>query len=229
MSDTRDKIARVVRSLSSKARGNAVIAQDEASNAVFCSLMGAVDEARDAGVSDRTMLALLKAVERHGGDRTTWRGETMATISGGDKLEAYLKGLAQKVAKASTVEIGFPEGSTHVDAKTGATMSLPLLAALNEFGRPEHNQPPRPFMRNTVAKHSAEWGEQVEDLLKANDYDAAATLGQLGEIVKGQMQNEIQTLQDPPLAASTIAKKKFSKPLIDSGKMAASVVSTVKE
>ena len=41
----------------------------------------------------------------------------------------------------------------------------------------------------------------------------------MGAEIVGQVQDSIDELMDPPLALSTIAKKGFEKPLVDSGLM----------
>jgi hypothetical protein len=79
--------------------------------------------------------------------------------------------------------------------------------------------PARPFFRRMIAAKKAEWGPATAKALKAKDYDSLAALEVVGTAVAGQLQQSIRDLTDPPLAQSTIAKKKFSKPLIDSGDM----------
>lgn len=142
----------------------------------------------------------------------------MTTVSGGDKLEAYLASVASKVSNASALSVGFPGGATYPDGQ-----SVAMVAAIDEFGAPSRGQPPRPFVRRTVAKHGGEWGGQIGTLLNANDMDAAKTLGQMGELIKGEIQDQITELADPPLAESTIKKKGFDKPLILTGQMLQSV------
>lgn len=136
----------------------------------------------------------------------------MASISGGNKLEAYLANLARKVSVPATLEVGFFEGSTEPDGTP-----VPLVAALNEFGTSK--APPRPFFRRMIAAKSGEWGPAVGALLKANDMDAKKALGLAGEGIEGQLKQSIVDLTDPPLAASTIKRKGFAKPLIASGTM----------
>lgn len=54
-------------------------------------------------------------------------------------------------------------------------------------------------------------------MLKAHHYDVPLALGAVGEIVKGQLVDTIQNFNQPPNATSTIAKKGFDKPLVDTG------------
>jgi len=145
-------------------------------------------------------------------------------VTGGDKLTAKLAAIAKRLGGNPVVHVGFLEGSRYSDGT-----SLPMVAAINEFGAPSRGQPPRPFMRNTVAKHKAEWPKAAAALLKANDYDIAKTLALVGEGIKGQMQQEITDFKDPPNAPSTIARKGFNKPLIDTGFMRNTIGVEVKD
>ena len=81
------------------------------------------------------------------------------------------------------------------------------------------NIPPRPFLRNTINENSAHWVQQIASLLQANNYDAKKVLRLMGPEIVGQVQASIEKMQDPPNAPSTVAKKGFNNPLIDSGKM----------
>lgn len=79
--------------------------------------------------------------------------------------------------------------------------------------------PPRPFFRNAINKHKGEWGKQAAELLRKNKFDLQKTAGQMGKLIKGEVQQSIVDTNSPPNAASTIARKKSSVPLIDSGFM----------
>lgn len=148
----------------------------------------------------------------------------MVTITGGNKLDAALSRIARQVAKPAKLQVGFMAGST-----TPSGVSIPLIAALNEFGVPARGQPPRPFFRSMIAKESPRWGELIAVLLKRHDYDAAAALGAAGTIIEEQLRQSIIELTSPPLAASTIARKGSDKPLIHHGDMLNSVASRVEE
>jgi hypothetical protein len=148
----------------------------------------------------------------------------MADISGGDKLDAALNRIAQGLKRGGTVRVGFLENATYPDGT-----SVSLVAAINEFGAPSRGQPPRPFFRRMIAAKSGEWPKAIEGLLKANDYDTKRVLALMGEGIKGQLQQSIVDLVEPPLKPSTIARKGSSKPLIDTGHMLNSVDYEVKE
>jgi hypothetical protein len=84
--------------------------------------------------------------------------------------------------------------------------------------------PPRPFFNNMIAKRSPRWGDAVGQILKANDYDEGQTLGLMGELIQGQLQQEIIDTNTPPNAAYTIEMKNgATKVLVDSGVMLGSV------
>jgi len=142
----------------------------------------------------------------------------MATrvLRGGDKLQRALEQLAQKVDRGGTLRVGFLEGATYPDGTPVAS-----VAQYNEFGTPRI--PPRPFMRNTISEHSHEWGPALGKALQASDYDTNAALSLVGEGISRQVQDSIRDMRGPQNAPSTIAKKGFDKPLIDTGHMLNSV------
>lgn len=89
--------------------------------------------------------------------------------------------------------------------------------------------PARPFFRSMVAANKGDWGPQLGKIIKSSNYDTGIALGRLGDLVAGQLQKSIIDLKDPPNAKSTLAKKKGTNPLVDSGNMLASVNWEVKE
>jgi hypothetical protein len=150
-------------------------------------------------------------------------------MSGGDRLMAHLDRILARVKSAQAVRIGFLEGATYPDGTP-----VPMVAAVQEFGGsmniPEHTVtvPARPFFRTMLDTKAPDWGKQIGKVLKASDYDAGTTLGRMGELIKGELQGSIRDLTSPPLAASTLREKGFSKPLIDTGVMLNSVDYEVK-
>lgn len=141
----------------------------------------------------------------------------MATVSGGQKLNAALRDLAASVAVPATLRVGFLENARYPDGK-----SVAMIAAINEYGRPPV-QPPRPFFRNMIAAKQDEWAPAIAGLLQANNFDARIALEQAGAAIAGQLRQSIVDLLTPPLAPSTIRRKGFSKPLVDTGHMLNSV------
>jgi len=142
-----------------------------------------------------------------------------AKVQGG--LEGYLSRLAKRFSGRPVVNVGFLEGATYPGGQ-----SVAEVAAYNEFGT--RSMPPRPFFRRMIVDKSHEWGPAAANLLISTNYDVHKTLMLVGEGVKGQLQQSINDLTSPPLAQSTIDRKGFSKPLIDTSVMINSVDYEVK-
>ena len=130
----------------------------------------------------------------------------MAThsFSGGAALEAKLKEIAKLVSKSGTLKVGFLEGATYPDGKPVA-----MVAAIQEFGAPRANIPPRPFFRNMIAAKSPRWGESLGAILKNNDYDTGRTMALMGEGIKGQLVESIVQTNSPPLSPITLMLRKM--------------------
>lgn len=148
----------------------------------------------------------------------------MTTFSGGAALEAKLAELAEKLGEGKTLRVGFLEVATYPDGQ-----SVPMVAAANEYGDPAMNRPPRPFFRNMIAEKSPEWPQDIAKIAEATGYDAETMLGLMGEHIKGQLQGSIRDLMEPALSPVTIAKKGFSKPLIETSHMLNSVDYDIKD
>ena len=131
-------------------------------------------------------------------------------MRGGDKFRRRLAGLASQSSGSLKVRVGIFESAKYEDGTPVAA-----VAFWNEYGTARI--PPRPFFRNTIAEHKDEWPKQAAALMEANGGDVRQTLELMGEGVKGQIVETIQAFREPPNAASTVKKKGFDKPLIDTG------------
>jgi hypothetical protein len=125
-------------------------------------------------------------------------------IRGGDKIRAKLQKLVQ-AAKSGTVRIGFLENATY--PQSGVPVAM--VAALQEFGAPKANIPPRPFFRTLVQAKKQEWKEAIRKLLEGNDYDTEKTLMMTGEAIKGQLQQSIRDVHQPALSPVTLMLRKM--------------------
>ena len=123
----------------------------------------------------------------------------MVTLSGGDKLDAYLKELAKKVSTPGTLNVGFLEGATYPDGTPVAT-----IAAIQNFGAPGRGIPPRPFFTHMIEKNADGWGPLLAQQLDATDYDAQKALGRVGLVMEGQLRESIVETNDPPLSPVTV-------------------------
>lgn len=83
--------------------------------------------------------------------------------------------------------------------------------------------PARPFFRSMIQEHKGEWAGDLGKIVVAAEYDANLALGRMGKHIGEQLQESIRSFNDPGNAKSTIAKKGFDKPLIDSSTMLQSV------
>lgn len=142
-------------------------------------------------------------------------------LKGADSLMKKLQEIAESM-NAGTVSVGFMENATYPDG-TGVAQ----VAFWNEFGTIA--SPPRPFFREMIAEASPEWPEKMAKLAKATKFDGEKVLSLMGEDIKGSLQQSINTFTDPELADSTVARKGFAKPLIDTSHMLNSIDYEVKK
>jgi hypothetical protein len=96
------------------------------------------------------------------------------------------------------------------------------VAYFNEFGRTMKNgerQPPRSFMRSTLHAKENEWKAKCAELIKIG-MPAEKIMEQMGNIIKGDIQATIQRIAAAGgNRPSTIRKKGFDSPLIDTAHM----------
>lgn len=140
----------------------------------------------------------------------------MSTIEfkGGKKLQARLQEIASQAGKAKSLKVGFMSDADYPDGTKVA-----MVAAIQNFGAPAAGIPPRPFFSGMVKEKSPRWGESLGNLLNRTDYDSKRALDLMGEGIKGQLQRSINETNDPPLSPVTVAKKGFTKPLIETANM----------
>lgn len=79
--------------------------------------------------------------------------------------------------------------------------------------------PARPFFRGMIAKRKGEWPGDLGKIIKASNYDEDLSLGRMGTLIQEQLQQSIREFNDPRNAKSTIAKKGFDKPLVETAHM----------
>ena len=123
----------------------------------------------------------------------------MATVTGGDRLKAALAKFGAGIGNATSVKVGFLEGSQELDGT-----SSPMVAAIQEFGAPKKGIPPRPFFRAMISKHSGEWPAELAAILKEAKYDAAKSLDKMGSEIASELRQSIIDMNDPPLSPVTI-------------------------
>ncbi len=123
---------------------------------------------------------------------------------GGDRLAEALRGIADKAGRATKVQIGFLEGATYPDGT-----SVPMIAAIQEFGAPSVGIPPRPYFRQMIDKNKGEWPKMIGDLLRAHEVDGRQTLERTGAEVSGELRESIIDTLSPPLSPVTLMLRKM--------------------
>ncbi len=150
----------------------------------------------------------------------------MATKSvewkGGLALQRKMRELNDKLGRAGSVQVGFDEQARYTPVHpTRGTKRKPLhvaqVAFWNEYGT--KRSPARPFMGAAIRGHQGNWGKDLADIAEAVGWDTRRALGLLGEMIKEDIQHQIQVWSQPPNAKRTVRIKGFNKPLIDDGTM----------
>lgn len=119
------------------------------------------------------------------------------------------------------LRVGVLENATYPDGTPVA-----MVAFWNEYGT--RITKPRPFFRTTISENKKNWVLSVTELMRRHN-DGKKVLGLMGEHIKGQIVNSINTWSDPPNAASTVREKGFDKPLVWTGQMMRSISWEVSE
>lgn len=133
-------------------------------------------------------------------------------VQGGQNFTRVLASIGANAKSAQAVRVGFLANATYPGGTKVAT-----VAFWNEFGTV--NQVPRPFFRRMIAKCSPQWGAQLSRAMVSYGYDAQRALAAMGLVIKDELVSSIVEFLDPPLRPSTVRKKGFDKPLIDTGVM----------
>lgn len=89
--------------------------------------------------------------------------------------------------------------------------------------------PPRPSFRKMIDDNKSDWGKVMAEQLRITNFDVNKSLKRLGIAIEGQLKSSVKAFSDPPNAKSTIRKKGFDKPLVDTGTMWRSVSSVVED
>lgn len=115
----------------------------------------------------------------------------------------------------ATLRVGVLENATYPDGTPVA-----MVAFWNEYGT--RTIPVRAFFRTTISENKKNWVLSVQNLAKQHS-DGKKILGLMGEHIKGQIVNSINTWSDPPNAPYTVKQKGFDKPLVWTGQMMRSI------
>lgn len=123
------------------------------------------------------------------------------------------------------VSIGFQHDATYNRSNSNAkkVKYVAQVAYDNNYG---NGVPARPFFTNVV-DGDKDYQRIFEEYIKEG-YPVAQALTFIGIEMQQDIQQEIITLREPPNSLYTIARKKSSNPLVDTGHMGDSVTYVVK-
>lgn len=113
------------------------------------------------------------------------------------------------------------------DAKYEDGTPVVQVAMIQEFGAPEKNIPPRPFMRPAKMEHAQDWKSQFEKAAKnlhKGRVKEEDILNDLGDTIISDIRKAIMDVYFPPLKEGTVKTRKrkgnySEKPLIDTKRM----------
>jgi hypothetical protein len=132
-------------------------------------------------------------------------------------------------ARTQTIYRRFNERTGNIDDYRFVKSSKANLAQTVQVPAHTITIPSRPFFRQMLAEKSPSWGADMAEIMKSSDYDAKKTLSLMGERIASQLKESITNMDEPANATSTVRKKGFNNPLIDSGHMQSSVDYEVEE
>jgi hypothetical protein len=134
-----------------------------------------------------------------------------------DKGEKRFIEKLNQLKRGPHVKVGVLQNTgTH----SGDLLTVAEVAAFNEYGT--ENIPERSFIRSAIQEHRAELIQITGQLYKQMSEGKLSTedaLGRLGLKIQSLIRNKIDSIEEPPNAERTIARKGSSKPLIDTGQM----------
>jgi len=117
-----------------------------------------------------------------------------------------------------SVEVGILRGKYKAEGDEPARY-VAQVAVQNEYG---HGRiPSRPFMRNSMRKNKKNMRKQLRRVAKSElkGKSPRIQIMRLGMMAQNWIRREITDLRTPPNAPLTIARKRSSNPLIDTGRM----------
>lgn len=137
-------------------------------------------------------------------------------------LNRFLNELT-KLKGGSFVQIGIQSNAP--DPEDGK-LNMAQIASVHEFGTRDKKIPERSFIRTTMDEKNRTFSLLTDNQLSKigrGETTVNKALNVLGQLIASAIKRKITLLQDPPNAPSTIAKKGSSNPLLDTGRMRASI------
>lgn len=133
-------------------------------------------------------------------------------------FQQALAEIVDRLQRANTVlDVGFRSGAKYPDGTPVAQVAWD-----NEYGDPAEGRVPRPFFRRMIAANKTQWAPQLAGLLVRGD-SVNLAMHKMGGSIKEELMMSINEFTDPELKQSTIDKKGFDKPLIETRLMRDSI------
>jgi hypothetical protein len=113
-----------------------------------------------------------------------------------DEINKRLRPLKDKVIQAGVLGGQYEDGT-----------NIAYVAAIQEYGAPAANIPPRPFLSSTSAAQRKAWTKLMADgiaAVAAGQLTADALMEQIGALMAADIQKTISEIQEPALSPITI-------------------------
>ena len=133
----------------------------------------------------------------------------------------------KKLSKKPRVEAGLVREQGEIPKSNSNSLTVAAVALFNEFGL---KVPERSFLRSTFDEQNKKWVRNLTNQINAVLYrgaDAKTLLQKLGIFMEKDIKKKIMSGDFVPNAPRTIARKKSSKPLIDTSQMLTSIKNKV--
>lgn len=139
-----------------------------------------------------------------------------------------VKQLIDKLDKLARfkLEIGIFQDGEGGDTYEDSDITILAIATIHEFGAPKVNIPERSFIRATFDRHEEEIAKQIEGVFLQyidDQIDFGTFTAIIGEYLVGRVQKTIIDMDSPPLHPATIAAKKSSGVLVDTGRLVGAI------
>lgn len=145
----------------------------------------------------------------------------IVTSIGIREMMQSLRNISQYDEAAAVV--GPEAGKTH--PRTGTPLSD--VGAINEFGAPSKNIPKRPFLRPTINEKKQPLVKELQNAAERGDR-AREAFDKVGAKAVEIVKETITQLSSPANAPSTVDRKGFNDPLVETGSLRDSIKHEVK-
>lgn len=142
-------------------------------------------------------------------------------------------------ASVQDVDLGYEDLLREIVGANGAAIEVGIrggevaqYAAVNEFGSSDGHVPERSFLRSTIDENKAKYAGLMQEALGKILFrggKAKKVYAKVGRQVVFDIQRKISSRVPPPNAPATLAKKRGTTPLINTGDLHTSIRAEVIE